>query len=295
MRVEADKCVHAAHGAGRWFPGDARVLRAQVDACLAQADVPDRSARILAGIAPHAGYDYSGPVAGYTFRAVQAGIAAGHAVDTVVVLGFGHRTNFAGVALMDGDAIRTPLGPTRLDVDGARFLAAGSDHIRVAYGPHEGEHSAENEIPFVQVAAPDAELIVALLGDHAAATIEALVKGLVGLGRKKSLLVIASTDLLHDADHAKVAACDRQTLNMIANLDTAGLTASWRFDNQVCCGIGPVLTVLRYAATRGCTRGEILCYRNSGDDHPASRGSWVVGYGAVVFQAPENEAGQSPL
>ena len=284
MRESADKLVHQAQGTGRWLPADARQLRADIFEYLDKADVPAANGAILAGIAPHAGYVYSGPIAGYTFRAVQAAIAAGQTVETVVVLGLSHQAAFSGVILLDGDAIRTPLGETPLDVAGTQMLAAGSDRIRVAYGPHAGEHSAENEIPFVQVAAPGAALIVGLLGDHTDATVDALVEGLVKLGRDRKLLVIASSDLLHDPDYVAVTARDQATLALIKTLDARGLAEDWNPRRQVCCGIGPVLTVLRYAARLGCTAGEVLRYRNSGDDHPESRGNWVVGYGAVVFR-----------
>ncbi len=285
--------VHVAHGAGRWFPADGRPLRADVKGYIDQARVPAARSRVLAGIAPHAGFPYSGPVAGWTFRAVRESIAAGHAVDTVVVLGFSHREAFRGTILMDGDGIRTPLGTARLDTAGARALAGGGDRIRIGYGPHEGEHSAENEIPFVQVAAPDALLIVGLVGDHESATLDALVDGLVALSRAKRLLVIASTDLLHDADYERVTSRDRTTLETIVRLDHAALAARWSYRDQVCCGIGPVLAVMRYAEKLGCRGGALLRYRNSGDEHPESRGHWVVGYGAVVFAADE-AAGNAP-
>jgi AmmeMemoRadiSam system protein B len=63
------------------------------------------------------------------------------------------------------------------------------------------------------------------------------------------------------------------------------LLKSWSYGHQVCCGIGPVVSALRFAQSQGCTQGVLLHYRNSGDDFPESRGNWVVGYGAVVFSA----------
>ena len=89
--------------------------------------------------------------------------------------------------------------------------------------------------------------------------------------------------MLHDPDYAKVARTDRQTLKLAAGLDADGIRRSWRHDNQVFCGLMPVLAIIEYARALGCASGTLLHYRNSGDDFPESRGEWVVGYGAMVY------------
>jgi AmmeMemoRadiSam system protein B len=278
--------VHRAAGSGRWFPGDRAELQSAVDGYLARADVPAMTGRIVAALAPHAGYVYSGPVAGYTFRALQEDAAAHGSPDTVVVLGFSHRSGFSGVAFMDGDALQTPLGDAVLDGEAVGLLAGGSKRIYTDSAAHAGEHSAENQVPFVQVALPEAALAIGLMGDHDPVTVDDLVAALVSLAERKTIVVVASTDLLHDPDYDRVTATDGETLYTIGALDHEGLLASWSYSRQVCCGIGPVVTAMRVAEARGCPAAEVLCYRNSGDDHPESRGNWVVGYGAVVMAAP---------
>jgi AmmeMemoRadiSam system protein B len=151
------------------------------------------------------------------------------------------------------------------------------------YGPHSLEHSAENEIPFVQAALPKAKLVVGIMGEHTPETIQAMAQALHRLAAQRKIVVVASTDLLHDPDYELVTATDKHTLKLITSLDVTGLESAWRFDHQVCCGIGPVLTLMKFAELQGCKSGRLLYYRNSGDDYPESRGSWVVGYGAVVF------------
>jgi AmmeMemoRadiSam system protein B len=283
MNDSPRRIVRQAVGAGRWFPGSRNELQGMVDGFIAEARVPAVTGRIVSAIAPHAGYIYSGRVAGYTYRAIRDSAAAGNKPDTVVVLGFSHRGAFSGVALMDGDALETPLGPVDLDAEAGKLLTLQSDRIRFYFAPHAGEHSAENQLPFVQTALPGTKVVVGLVGDHDAKTLEALLAALNELAKAKKILVIASTDLLHDPDYDLVARTDRTTLAKIAALDDAGLASSWSADRQVCCGIGPVLTAMRFARSQGCTRGTTLHYRNSGDDYPDSRGNWVVGYGSVVF------------
>ncbi len=283
------KIVRKAYGSGRWFPARRDELVSSIEGYLSSADVPPVTGRIVGAISPHAGYVYSGPVAAYTFRALKENAAALGAPETVVILGFSHRGGFPGVALMDGDAIETPAGEAELDKDAGALLAGTSDRIRFDYRPHVGEHSAENQIPFAQIALPAAKLVVALIGDHETATREALVAGLQQLSAQKRIVVVSSTDLLHDASYDRVSAADRKTLGLIAALDGKGLENAWSYAEQVCCGIGPVLTVMQHAALQGAETGEVLKYRNSGDDHPESRGTWVVGYGAAVFAVQDGE------
>ncbi len=146
-----------------------------------------------------------------------------------------------------------------------------------------GEHSAENEIPFAQIALPHAKLIVALMGDHDESTIRAFSESLHKLASTKKIAVVASTDLLHDSDYEKVTRTDKKTLELMSGLKEAELRAEWSYKHQVCCGIGPVCVLLRFAKLQGRKSGVILKYRNSGDDYPESRGEWVVGYGSVIF------------
>jgi len=290
MNADASRVVRSALGAHRWFPGRTSELEGMVSGFLDGAEPFESPGRIVAAIAPHAGYRYSGKVAGYTFRAVRDNARKGHKPEVVVVLGLTHGMRFRGVALMDGDALRTPLGDVALDRESGRMLAEHDDRIAFNYRPHRSggiqggpEHSAENEIPFVQAALPGVPVVIGLIGDHDAKTLDVLVEALGALEREKRVLVVASTDLLHDPDYEKVKRTDAETLKRIAALDHEKLAAEWGGRNPFCCGIGPVLAAIRFAEANGCRKGAVLYSRNSGDDHPESRGQYVVGYGAVVF------------
>ncbi len=285
MTADTARIVREAMGAGRWFPGSEEELRGAVDGYIEKADSKKVNGRIVSVLAPHAGYQYSGPVAGYTFRAIKDNAAAGHKPDVVVILGFSHRQGFPGVALMDGDAVSTPLGESPLDQDAIKILESSSELIRCNYNPHAGEHSAENEIPFVQAALPDAKLVVAIIGDHDPRTLDELVKAMVKLDELKKTLVVSSTDMLHDANYNLVTETDKATLKLVERMNHAKIQREWNGSRQTFCGVMPVLAAMRYAEKRGCKKGTVLHYRNSGDDYPESRGQWVVGYGAVVFTA----------
>ena len=283
MANASEIVIRKAHGSGRWFPGNRLELKKMVESYIENAQPGSVKGRIVAGMAPHAGFIYSGKTAGYTFRAIRDNAQRVGQPETVVVLGFSHSGGFPGVALMDGDFIETPLGKTALDTEAAKMLAEESPRIFFHYAPHRGEHSAENEIPFVQAALPESKMVVALMGDRDPATLDALVGALDVLSRKKRLLVIASTDMLHDPDYEVVTKTDEKTLKKLQAMDCEGLRKTWRYDNQILCGFGPVLAAIKYAREQGCKNGSVLYYRNSGDDFPESRGRWVVGYGSVVF------------
>ncbi len=286
MSANNKKIVREAYGAGRWFPAGKAELQKMVNGFIDKAEVGGLKGKIVAVISPHAGYVYSGPIAGYSFRAVKEQAKKGNPPETVVILGFSHRGSFPGVALMDGDAIATPLGEAALDREAAAILAAGREAIKLDYRPHAGEHSAENQIPFVQAALPNAKLLVALMGDHAPQSINQLVSGLEDLAKRKNILVVASSDMLHDADYDLVTRTDKATLQIVETMDDKKLLREWGYDRQIFCGMAPVTVAMRFAAGQDCKRATVLKYENSGDKHPESRGQWVVGYGAVVFLAP---------
>jgi len=273
-------------GDNRWFSGNDVALRRQVESFISGATVSNIEGQIIAAISPHAGYQFSGKVAGYTFKAVRDNAATSGVPETVVILGFSHRGSTTGIALMDGDAIQTPLGVAKLDRDAASILTNASARIRLDNRPHEGEHSAENQIPFVQVALPDAKIVVAIIGDHDLKAIDELATALGALALKKRILVVASTDMLHDPDYDLVGRTDRETLKVLASMDIKAVAERWQPSRQVFCGIIPVLTAMKFAEAQGCGQGTVLFYRNNGDDDPSSRGSWVVGYGSAIFSIP---------
>lgn len=274
-------------GDGRWYPAERRALRTMVRRYLEtgaeKVDAGIMSLPLLGGIVPHAGYPYSGAVAGTTFAALRASAKQHTMPDLIVILGFSHQEPFGGLCLLDADEIQTPLGELAVDRESYQWLLHHNESVFSDNHLHMGEHSAENQLPFVQEAFPDVPVIVGLCGGHTPQEVHPLGDALRLLGRHQHVLVVASTDLLHDPDYATVAQCDQKTLHMLEKLDYEGLRAAWSPPRQVCCGIAPVSVLLTYAAKLGCRTGHILEYQNSGDVDPSCRGMLVVGYGAVVY------------
>ena len=279
-----EKNIYSVCGAGQWYADDPDVLRRDVRACF-NCQLPDDLAfPLIGGIAPHAGYAYSGSVAGHTYAALRASAAKCGPPDVVVVLGFSHRPVGPGFALLDVSAIQTPLGQIPVEQEVTQLLLQMVPSARVDHAVHRGEHSAENHLPLLQYALPDVPVVVGCLCGHEVSDMQAVGQALTELAATRSVVCVASTDLLHDASYEAVCQSDASTLQKMESLDSRGLLKAWSPTHQVCCGIAPVTALLHYVAASGGKQGRVLFYQNSGDIDPASRGHWVVGYGALVFE-----------
>jgi AmmeMemoRadiSam system protein B len=257
--------------AGTFYPDAAEVLGPQVDAFVAHARrVPDDAPAALpkAIVVPHAGYVYSGPIAGTGYAAVAA--LAG-TVRRVVLLGPAHRVPLEGLAVPSVDAFDTPLGPVTIDTD-ARATALGCAGVVVDDLPHGPEHSLEVHLPFLlRVLGPDVRVLPIVVGHAPPAMVAAVLDALWG---GPETLVVVSSDLSHYERYDDALAHDRRTADAIV---TGAVDAITPTD---ACGAYPVRGLLT-AAARHALDVHVLDLRNSGDTAgPRDR---VVGYGAFAL------------
>jgi AmmeMemoRadiSam system protein B len=252
--------------AGTFYPADATRLAAEVRAHLA-AGVGDGGPPPKALVAPHAGYVYSGPIAGSAFRAL-APVAS--RLRRVVLLGPSHFVPFPGLALPAWRAFSTPLGTVPLDARAAGALADLAQVV-VADAPHAREHSLEVELPFLQVALGPFELVPLAVGDAGPEEVAAALDRLWG---GEETLVVVSTDLSHYLDYATARRRDEETSRAIVEL------APERIGRDDACGRHPLRGLLVAARARGLA-GRELDLRSSGDT--AGPRHEVVGYGAYAF------------
>jgi len=255
----------AAH-AGRFYPAGPKELRQEVIDYLAGAK-PSEGPVPKALIAPHAGYVYSGPVAGSAYARLMP---ARDRIRKVVLVGPSHHAHFRGVAASGMAAFATPLGLAPLDFDGIR-LATAMPGVGIAEGPHTAEHSLEVQLPFLQVVLGRFEVVPLLVGEAADADIARLLDLLWG-GPETCLVV--SSDLSHYHDYATAQQPDHATAHALERLEGESL------DGYAACGYEGVRGLLRAARDHGlgCRTVDL---RSSGDTAgPRSR---VVGYGAFVL------------
>ena len=247
--------------AGTFYPADPSELRSTVDRLLAQAKARDLKG-LRALVCPHAGYEYSGPVAASGFKQM-----VGLDIERVVVMAPSHHVPFAGVAIPDVDALRTPLGDIAMS-PWARELAKDSP-FEIDSAPHAKEHALEVELPFLQRVLGRFELVPLVFGE----VDEAAVARKLNVGLDERTFVIASSDLSHYYPYEKAVELDRATVQAIVHLDVDTLA------RREACGRSPVMALIYLAKLRGW-KTELLDYRNSGDT--AGDRSRVVGYSAVA-------------
>lgn len=253
---------------GSFYPSAPQALRQQVEHYLQAAALAPPKQELKALVVPHAGYVYSGPVAGSAYHQLDGLNKNKH--WKVFLLGPCHRLPLRGVSVCAFDQYQTPLGTVSVSPL-AKTLAA-----QLGFVPEADlqEHALEVQLPFLQVQLPSFELIPILLGQAAPAGLAAVLSPYLD----QDSLLIVSTDLSHYLPYAQ--AC---TVDAVANQAIPALEIERLQQHGEACGIVGVLTLMHLAQARGW-EGHFLDYRNSGDT--AGSRDRVVGYGAYAFTAP---------
>jgi len=254
--------------AGAFYPADPGRLRDQVERLLrgaaATSGPPPRAL-----IAPHAGYEYSGPVAasGYALLAPHRS-----QYRRVVLIGPSHYYSFDGLALPGADTYATPLGQVAVDPE---LLGCLWDFDE-SFGPREAhypDHALEVHLPFLQVVLDEFTILPLLTGRIAPGSVAEALARLWAEDQERTLIV-ASSDLSHFHGYEAARRLDRSTAAAIERLDPGGI------DERGACGSRAIAGLLIEAANRGL-RARTVDLRSSGDTTGGRRE--VVGYGAFVF------------
>ena len=281
--------------AGLFYPKDPAELSRMIDRLLAAAPA-GQSGDLKAIVCPHAGYEYSGPTAAYSFKNL-----IGRRFDTVIILAPSHYALFDGASVSAADAWRTPLGLVPISPK-ARALAKISPCLsepvcpvqRPGWWPQASkpapepgkdtpdtwEHSAEVEVPFLQKVLTNFAILPVVFGQVDPAQV---AKAVATQLDDKTLLVVSS-DLSHYHSYDEAKALDDRCVKAMCNLNIVAM------ENQEACGKLPILTLLHLARQNGW-QARFLDYRNSGDTS-GDKSHGVVGYAAIAFYAPvpENSA-----
>jgi AmmeMemoRadiSam system protein A len=274
--------------AGLFYPKDPAELGKMIDACLAAARPEAPAGELKALICPHAGYQYSGPVAAYGYK-----LLAGRSYDTVIVMGPSHYASVHAAAVPDAEVYRTPLGD--VPIAGVAKKLAGLRPFALEpfclvqrpdwwtqasrSAPDEDkadtwEHSVEVQVPFLQRTLKGFKLVPVVFGEVAPlAAANALLQVI-----DDRTLIVASSDLSHYDTYANAQKRDHRCIEAICRLNPGAI------GDEDACGHAPIRTLL-YVAKQRSWQARLLDYRNSGDTTgDKSRG--VVGYAAIAFYAP---------
>jgi MEMO1 family protein len=252
--------------AGQFYPDDPDELRAEVNRYLTATPGPP-GAMPKAALVPHAGYMFSGPIAG----AVYACLAGGReVVRRVVLLGPSHRAAFAGLACSSASAFASPLGEVPVD-EAALDQVRSLPQVMTLDAAHAQEHSLEVQLPFLQTVFSQFKLTPLLVGDATAIEVSQVLEVLWG-GVETCLVV--SSDLSHFLDYRTAQKVDRAAAAAIESLNGDELSG------DQACGSRPIRGLLRAAKDHGL-RCRVVDLRNSGDT--SGRRDRVVGYGGFIF------------
>jgi MEMO1 family protein len=260
--------------AGRFYPSGPDELRKQVTSYL----VPEKPHRRARGcIAPHAGYIYSGAVAGAVFS--RLAIPA-----RVLMLGPNHTGRGHPLAIYPSGEWRTPLGVTGIDSELAELLMRAFPALTEDAAAHRYEHSIEVELPFLQIMRPDLRFVPIVVGTTQLVILEALGEAIARVIPECAdpVLIIASSDMNHYEDDATTRVKDQKAIEQILALDGRELHRTVLEESISMCGFAPAVAMLMAATRLGAETAELVEYATSGD--VSGDRDRVVGYAGVIVE-----------
>ncbi len=258
--------------AGMFYPAGAGAL----DRALSDALPALPRERAVAVVVPHAGYVYSGKVAGAVYGRVEV-------PRDVVILCFNHRGAGAEFAAWPEGAWRTPLGDAPVNGELASRIREAFPETEFDEAGHRGEHSGEVQVPFLQKVRPDVRIVPVALSTGIAGgdfeRLRAFGRALATLG--DDFLVVASTDLNHEESQESTLAKDEAAIREIERLDEEGLRRVLRERQVSMCGFAPTIAAIAYAKARGARVARTVMHATSGD--VTGDYARVVGYVGMII------------
>jgi MEMO1 family protein len=260
---------------GRFYPADARELSKQVETFAAGNGVQKIAARGC--LVPHAGYMYSGHVAGAVYKTLRM-------PRRFILLGPRHYPRGEALAILSDGAWLTPLGEAKIDTALAMELKRACPSLREDAVAHRSEHALEVQLPFLQRLAQGFMFVPVALGTDRFPALEEVGRavGEVVAAQAEPVLVIASSDMNHYESDGITRAKDRKAIDRILALDARGLYDTVRREGITMCGFGPAVALLTAAHELGAKRAELVRYATSGD--VTGERDEVVGYAGIIIQ-----------
>ncbi len=259
--------------AGAFYPASAAELASGVDRFLAAGKGP--AAPALGMVVPHAGYIYSGGVAGAAYAHVAV-------PPRVILMGPNHTgLGFSRAALAPAESWRTPLGRAPRDEPVWTALSAAPGVASDA-AAHAREHSLEVQLPFLQRVRPELTMTALCLAHLSYAECERLAGAVASAARQASALVVASSDMSHYLPAVEARAADHRALEPLLALDAEGLYRRVHEEEITMCGIIPAVVMLLAARALGARSAELVRYAHSGE--VSGDDERVVGYAGVIVR-----------
>lgn len=260
--------------AGQFYPGRAEVLLREIrDYTSTEAE--KRPA--LGCVVPHAGYMYSGHVAGALYGSLKL-------PNRYVILCPNHTGMGAPLAIMSEGAWETPLGQVPIDAELAQSLREKFPLLAEDRLAHQTEHALEVQLPFLQALVKNFQFVPITVGTSRLDALQGLGHAIadVILEQKEPAMVIASSDMNHYESDSVTRVKDRKAIDQVLALDPEGLHATVQREHITMCGYGPAVVMLTAAKALGATKAELVKYATSGD--VSGEKDWVVGYAGIAVR-----------
>ena len=257
--------------AGQFYPADKGSLLEDLEAM-----IPDRPDKIdaIGAVVPHAGYGYSGSVAGEVYARLEP-------KSTYVILSPNH-TGYGARFASWREPWRTPLGVVDVDKELLARMMEATDLITEDPAAHTSEHSIEVQLPFIQKTSPAAKIVPVTVqyGDLSEyqEVADAIVSALKQAGRET--VILASSDMTHFESRAAAKEKDRKAIQAVLELDAEGLLGVVEKNNISMCGYIPTAIMLMCANKMNAKKGELVKYADSGD--VTGDTVQVVGYAGII-------------
>ena len=286
---EAAGSVRPPAVAGQFYPADPKQLADVVDKFLDKVAQEEAKGKIIGLICPHAGYEFSGQVAAYSYHQIK-----GKHYDTVVLIGLGHRGSPGMVSVYPVGAYETPLGKVPVNSElAAKIMMDHADLIKYQEWADAPEHSLEVQLPFLQRVLKDFSIVPILVTECSLTECATVAKAVADACRGENVLLVASSDLSHYPAYEDAVRADKATRQSWLTMDPGKILALDReqmgegINNLACaaCGRDAIVTTIMAAKLLGADKVWLLEYANSGD--VMGDRSRVVGYGAAVIYKSE--------
>jgi len=258
--------------AGQFYPGNREQLANKLTELI---PVTAEKKRAFGIIAPHAGYIYSGAIAGKVYGIIEI-------PRTVLILGPNHQGKGAAAALYPSGEWLTPLGPVPINDRLNDCITRHAPYVQSDHLAHVFEHSLEVQLPFLQTLRGDVTLSTLCLGHGDYQALRRIGEGIAAAIAEygEDVLIVASSDMTHYESAAAARRKDNLALERVLAFDPEGLLTVCRSEGITMCGVVPAAVMLTAAASLGATRAELVAYGSSGD--VTGDNSQVVGYAAVL-------------
>jgi AmmeMemoRadiSam system protein B/AmmeMemoRadiSam system protein A len=272
--------------AGAFYPDKPAELSRMLDKFLEVAQPEPAEGEIFALICPHAGYGYSGQVAGLSYKLIK-----NKPYKTVIVIGPSHHYGFSSVSVYPEGAFRTPLGDLEIDKEFTQKILNKDAEIIFEPAAFSQEHSLEVQLPFLQKVLSNFKIVPIVMGDCSFSTCQKLARLLKeAMAKRSDVLVVASTDMYHGYDYQEAEVVDKLTISYLKNMDAEGLYYGLREGKLQLCGGFAVVSTLILAKDLGHNKLNVLKYTNSADvTGKKIKGIWTVGYVSCVIDQEKEE------